>query len=43
MKKVGIIIDEGYRDLEMWIPYYRFLEEGIDFENLTWENREYRG
>ncbi|MGC8661648.1 MAG: DJ-1/PfpI family protein [Nitrososphaeria archaeon] len=43
MKKVGIMIDDGYHDLELWIPYYRFLEEKIAFEILAWENREYNG
>ncbi len=43
MKKVGIMIDYGYHDLELWIPYYRFLEKHIDFEVIAWENREYRG
>ena len=43
MKKVEIMIDDGYHDLELWIPYYRFLEEKIAFEILAWENREYNG
>ncbi|MCL5068391.1 MAG: DJ-1/PfpI family protein [Thaumarchaeota archaeon] len=43
MKKVGLMIDDGFHDLEFWIPYYRFLEEGVKFEILTWENREYKG
>jgi len=42
-RKVGIMIDDGYHDLELWIPYYRFLEEEINFEILAWENREYKG
>ncbi len=43
MKKVGILIDDGYHDLELWLPYYRFREEGIDFDVLAWEDREYKG
>ncbi|MGC9138819.1 MAG: hypothetical protein ACP5G5_07460 [Thermoplasmata archaeon] len=37
------MIDDGYHDLELWISYYRFLEEKIAFEILVWENREYNG
>ncbi|MEM0158253.1 MAG: DJ-1/PfpI family protein [Thermoplasmataceae archaeon] len=43
MKKVGIMLDDGFHDLELWIPYYRFLEEHINFEILAWEQREYKG
>ncbi|MGC8497334.1 MAG: DJ-1/PfpI family protein [Thermoplasmata archaeon] len=43
MKKVGIIIDNGYHDLEFWIPYYRLKEEHIDFDVLAFEDREYSG
>lgn len=43
MKKVAIMLDEGYHDLELWIPYYRLWEEKINFDILTWENRPYKG
>ncbi|EQD25803.1 intracellular protease, PfpI family, partial [mine drainage metagenome] len=43
MKKIAIMLDDGYHDLELWIPYYRFKEEGIKFDILTWEDREYKG
>ncbi len=43
MKKAGIMIDDRFHDLEMWLPYYRFLEEGIKFDILAWEDREYKG
>jgi protease I len=43
MKKIGIMLDDGFHDLELWIPYYRFLEEGVKFEILAWEDREYNG
>ncbi|MHB1441047.1 MAG: DJ-1/PfpI family protein [Cuniculiplasma sp.] len=43
MKKVGIIIDDGFHDLELWLPYYRFKEEGVDFDILAWEDRDYKG
>jgi len=43
MTKVGIMLDDGFHDLELWIPYYRFREEGIKFDILAWEDREYKG
>lgn len=29
MKKVLILVENGYEEFELWVPYYRFLEEGI--------------
>ena len=43
MKKVAIMLDEGYHDLELWVPYYRLKEEKIEFEILAWESRPYKG
>ncbi|MCL4349978.1 MAG: DJ-1/PfpI family protein [Candidatus Thermoplasmatota archaeon] len=43
MKKVAIMLDEGYHDLELWVPYYRMKEEKIGFDILAWENRPYKG
>ena len=43
MKKLAIMLDDGYHDLELWVPYYRLKEEGIDFDILAWENRQYKG
>jgi protease I len=43
MKKIGIMIDDGYHDLEFWIPYYRLKEEKIEFDILAWEDRAYKG
>ncbi|MCL4325938.1 MAG: DJ-1/PfpI family protein [Candidatus Thermoplasmatota archaeon] len=43
MKKIGIMLDDGFHDLELWIPYYRLKEENIDFDILAWNNREYKG
>jgi protease I len=43
MKKLGIVIDNGFHDLELWIPYYRFREENIPFDVLAYENRDYKG
>ncbi len=43
MSKIGIIIDDGYHDLELWVPYYRLKEEKVPFDVLAWENRSYKG
>jgi protease I len=43
MKKVAIMLDEGFHDLELWVPYYRLREEKIDFDILAWQNRPYKG
>jgi len=29
VKKALILVENGYEELEMWVPYYRLLEEGI--------------
>jgi len=28
-KRIAILIDEQYQELEVWYPYYRLLEEGV--------------
>lgn len=43
MKKIAIMLDDGYHDLELWVPYYRLKEEGVNFDILAWENRAYKG
>ncbi len=43
MKKIGFMIDDGYHDLEFWVPYYRLKEENIPFDVLAWEERAYKG
>ncbi len=43
MNKVAIMLDDGYHDLELWVPYYRLKEEKIEFDILTWKNRPYKG
>ncbi|MEM0288145.1 MAG: DJ-1/PfpI family protein [Nitrososphaerota archaeon] len=42
-KKVAIVLDDGFHDLELWIPYYRLKEEKIEFDILAWQNRAYKG
>ena len=29
-KRVAIMLDQAYQELEVWYPYYRFKEEGAD-------------
>ena len=29
-KKIAILVEDSYEDLELWYPYYRLLEEGAD-------------
>ena len=29
-KKVVILIENNYQDLEFWVPYYRLKEEGVE-------------
>ncbi len=44
MKKIAILVEEGYQDLEVWYPYYRLREAG--FEALligTGTSRHYKG
>jgi protease I len=30
MRKVLILVENGYEELELWVPYYRFLEAELD-------------
>jgi protease I len=30
MKKVLILVENGYEEMELWVPYYRFLEAELD-------------
>ncbi len=44
MKKIAILVEEGYQDLEVWYPYYRLREAG--FETLlvgSGTSRHYKG
>ncbi|HYL36679.1 MAG TPA: type 1 glutamine amidotransferase domain-containing protein [Bryobacteraceae bacterium] len=29
-KKIAILVDAMYQEMELWVPYYRFLEAGAD-------------
>lgn len=32
MADVLILVEEGYEEFELWVPYYRFLEDGLSVE-----------
>jgi len=40
-KKVVVLTEDGYEDLELWVPYYRMLEEGADVVLAGHEKRTY--
>ena len=41
-KRIAIMLDEQYQELEVWYPLYRLREEGADIELVAPEaNREY--
>ena len=41
-KKVAVLVDQLYQVLEVWYPYYRLLEEGIEVDLVAAEeNKEY--
>ncbi len=40
--KVAIMVDEQYQVLEVWLPYYRFIEAGLDCDFVAAEaNKDY--
>ena len=39
-KKVAIVVDEMYQVLEVWYPYYRFVEEGLDVNLVAAEAKK---
>jgi protease I len=40
-KKVVVLADDGYEDLELWVPYYRLLEAGAEVVLAAHEKRPY--
>jgi len=32
MSDILILVEEGYEELELWVPYYRFLEAGLSVQ-----------
>lgn len=42
-KKVAILLERDYQDLELWYPYFRLQEEGASCELLAPEKKTYVG
>ncbi len=42
-KKVAVLIDNLYEELEFWYPYYRMKEAGYEVYSVAAENRQYIG
>ncbi len=40
-KKVAVLVEDGYEDLELWVPYYRMLETGAEVVLAGHEKRTY--
>lgn len=40
-KRVVVLAEDGYEDLELWVPYYRLVEEGADVVLAGHERRTY--
>lgn len=41
-KKIAILVEDSYEDLELWYPYYRLLEEGADVKLIGPEAKAYK-
>ena len=41
-KKIAILVEDSYEDLELWYPYYRLLEEGADVKLIGPEAKVYK-
>ncbi|MFH1471073.1 MAG: type 1 glutamine amidotransferase domain-containing protein [Candidatus Micrarchaeota archaeon] len=42
-KKVVVLVEEGYQDLEVWYPYLRLKEEGAQVFSVAPEKKTYQG
>jgi putative intracellular protease/amidase len=42
MADVLILVEEGYEEFELWVPYYRFLEDGLSVE-IVGKEKAYAG
>src|SRR2546422_6181998 len=40
-RKVVVLAEDGYEDLELWVPYYRLVEEGAEVVLAGHEKRTY--
>ena len=41
-KKIAILVEDLYEDLELWYPYYRLLEEGAEVKIIGLEAKVYK-
>ena len=41
-KKIAILVEDLYEDLELWYPYYRLLEEGAEVKIIGPEAKVYK-
>jgi len=41
-KKIAILVEDLYEDLELWYPYYRLMEEGADVKLIGPEAKVYQ-
>jgi len=41
-KKIAILVEDSYEDLELWYPYYRLMEEGADVKLIGPEAKVYK-
>lgn len=42
-KKVAILVEKMYQDLEVWYPYYRLIEEGVDVKFIAPDKNKKEG
>jgi protease I len=41
-KKVAVLAEEMYQEMELWVPYYRLKEEGADVKVVGPEKKTYK-
>ncbi|HBY57357.1 MAG TPA: protease [Candidatus Atribacteria bacterium] len=41
-KRIAILAEDMYEDLELWYPYYRLVEEGAEVKIIGPETKEYQ-
>ena len=40
-RKIVVLAEDGHEDLELWVPYYRLVEEGAEVVLAGHEKRTY--
>ena len=41
-KRIAILVEDQYEDLELWYPYYRFLEEGATVRLVGTAHKDFK-